>query len=265
MTKPLPHAIRNSQFAIRLIAVALLTLFFAQAVTAIPRLSLTADEPVYMGAGYAFLRSGDLRMATSAQHPPLMQELVALPLLLQPGPELSALEGGTRPRWPASRQHSWPGTEDALDAATFAARMPVVLVALLWAAFLFRWAADWFGPWGGIVALALFAFDPNILAHATLATNDVGFAAFSFIAVFAAMRLVKRQSWRYLVLAGLALGASLSAKSSGFFTALVLAALLPLAALFGGKGRTRRVVRCGPATLARLAPGPAGALGDLRL
>jgi hypothetical protein len=239
----------------RLIAVALLCVFFAQAATAIPRLSLTADEPVYLGAGYAFLNSGDLRMATSAQHPPLMQELVALPLLLQPGPELDALEG-----WDTAEMArfapafvDWYG--DVLDAATFVTRIPVVWIALLWAVFLFRWATDWFGPWGGIVALTLFVFDPNILAHATLATNDVGFAASSFIALFAAMRLVRRSplerdkstvtfSWRYLVLAGLALGASLSSKSSGFFTALALAALLPLVALVGGNGtkRARRVI-----------------------
>ncbi len=232
-----------------LIVIALMGVFFAQAVTTIPQLSLTADEPVYMGAGYAFLRSGDLRMATSAQHPPLMQELVALPLLLQPGPELETLDG-----WDTAEMVryapafvAWYG--DALDAATFVARVVVVWVALLWAAFLFRWAADWFGPWGGIAALTLFVFDPNILAHATLATNDVGFAAFSLITTFAATRLLSRRSLRgkkyvgYLVLAGLALGGSLSTKSSGFFTTLVLAALFPLAALFGGgnKGRTRRV------------------------
>ena len=243
MTKSLLHAIRHSPFAVRLIVVILLGLFFAQAVTAIPRLSLTADEPVYMGAGYAFLRSGDLRMATSTQHPPLMQELAALPLLLQPGPELSALAG-----WDTAEMArfapafvAWYG--DALDAATFASRAPVALVALLWAAFLFRWAADWFGPWGGVAALALFAFDPNIMAHATLATNDIGFAAFSFIAVFAAVRFLRRPSWPYLALTGLALGTSLSAKSSGFFAALVLAALFPLSALPGGKGRARRVMR----------------------
>jgi hypothetical protein len=126
----------------------------------------------------------------------------------------------------------------------------VVWLALLWAAFLFRWAADWFGHWGGLVALTLFTFDPNILAHATLATNDVGFAAFSLIALFAAMRLlrqrqerskgVRRSNWGYVILAGLALGASLSAKSSGFFTALALATYFPLAALPGGAGRGRR-------------------------
>jgi hypothetical protein len=139
----------------------------------------------------------------------------------------------------------------ALDAAAFASRMPVVGLTLLWAAFLFRWAADWFGSWGGIVALTLFAFDPNILAHGTLATTDIGFATFSFIAMFAAMRLIRRwpepsqwwgrSSWCYLILAGLALGASLSAKSSGFFTVIALAVLLLSAALIGGPGRKRRL------------------------
>jgi 4-amino-4-deoxy-L-arabinose transferase-like glycosyltransferase len=235
----------------RWISVGLMGILFAQLTLAVPRLSLTADEPVYMGAGYAFLRSGDLRMATSAQHPPLMQELVALPLLLQPGPELEALEG-----WDASEMVRFAPAfvawyEDKLDAATFAARLPVVMLTLVCAAFLFRWAADWFGPWGGIVALTLFALDPNILAHGTLATNDIGFAAFSFIAFFAATRLVRRwperskwwshASWGYLILTGVALGATLGAKSSGFFTAFALAALFLLAALIGGEGRVRRL------------------------
>jgi 4-amino-4-deoxy-L-arabinose transferase-like glycosyltransferase len=227
----------------RCLVVALLALLFFQAVTALPKLSQTADEPVYIGAGYAFLHSGDLRMATSAQHPPLMQELVALPLLLQPGPDLDELEGWSSAEMVrfAAAFVAWYG--DALDAATFAARMPVVWITLLWAALLYRWAADWFGPWGGVVALTLFVLDPNVLAHATLATNDVGFAAFSFMALFAATRFLRRQSRRYLLLTGLALGASLSSKSSGFFTALVLATLFPLAALPGGEGRARRVAR----------------------
>lgn len=225
-----------------LIAVLLLWAFFAQAVLAIPRLSLTADEPVYIGAGYAFLRSGDLRMATAAQHPPLMQTLVALPLLLRRGPELSTLDG-----WETAEMGrfapafvAWYG--DQLDGMTFAARMPVVLIGLLWAAFLFRWAADWFGPWGGVVALTLFVFDPNVLAHATLATNDVGFAAFSFVAAFAAMRFLRRPSWRYVALAGAALGGSLSAKSSGFFTALVLVILFPMGARVADGRRAGRLL-----------------------
>ena len=111
-----------------LLVVALMGVFFAQAVMTVPQLSLTADEPVYIGAGYAFLRSGDLRMATSAQHPPLMQELVALPLLLQPGPELETLEGWNTAEMAryAPAFVTWYG--DTLDAATFMARIPLSLI-----------------------------------------------------------------------------------------------------------------------------------------
>jgi hypothetical protein len=227
----------------RWIAVALMGILFAQLVTTVPRLSLTADEPVYMGAGYAFLRSGDLRLATAAQHPPLMQELVALPLLLQPGPELEALEG-----WDTAEMArfapafvTWYG--DALDEATFAARLPVIGLALLWSAFLFRWATDWFGAWGGLAALTLFVFDPNILAHGALATNDTGFAAASFIALFGAMRFLRRPMGRYLALTGLALGAGLSSKSSGFFLALALVALFLLDPLLNRNRRTDGFLR----------------------
>ncbi len=237
-----PRQVKRRLFRPGLIAVVLLWAFFAQAVLTIPRLSLTADEPVYIGAGYAFLRSGDMRMATAAQHPPLMQELVALPLLLRPGPELSTLDG-----WETAEMGrfapafvAWYG--DQLDGMTFAARTPVVLIGLLCAAFTFRWAADCFGPWGGVVALTLFVFDPNVLAHATLATNDVGFATFSFVAAFAAMRFLRRPSWWYIALAGAALGCSLSAKSSGFFTALVLVVLFPLGTLVAKERHIQRLL-----------------------
>ncbi len=224
------------------VALALLFIFAAQALTAIPALSLTADEPVYLAAGYAALRTGDWRMATQAQHPPLMQLLSALPLLLQPGPDLNALDG-----WATAEMSrfapafvSWYG--DRLAPMTFTARLPTIGVGLLWAAFLFRWAADRFGPWGGLLALTLFVFDPNILAHTTLATTDVGFAAFSFAALFGAVRLLRHPSPHYLILTGLALGASLSAKSIGFFTALALVVLLPLDALLRGTDRLRRLL-----------------------
>ena len=237
----------------RLMAILLLWAFFAQAVLAIPHLSLTADEPVYIGAGYAFLHSGDLRLATQAQHPPLMQEIVALPLLLRPGPELDPLAGWETAEMVRFAPAFVAWYDGQLDEMALMARMPVVLIGLLWAATLFRWAADWFGLWGGIAALTLFAFDPNVLAHTALATNDVGFAAFSLVTVFAATRFLRRPSWPTLALTGLALGASLSAKSSGFFTALVLAVLFPLTPLITGERHIRRLAeRVGQFTLVLL-------------
>ena len=50
--------------------------------------SLTFDEPIYIAAGYTYLTTGEFEMNTS--HPPLMQDLAALPLLFMdlklPGP-----------------------------------------------------------------------------------------------------------------------------------------------------------------------------------
>ena len=66
------------------LALLLLLLFFARGVMAIPRLSLTADEPAFLGPGYAYLKTGDLRLETAAAHPPLLFMLTAAPLLLQP-------------------------------------------------------------------------------------------------------------------------------------------------------------------------------------
>jgi hypothetical protein len=222
-----------NQWVLALMAVGLLGTFFALCVTSVPQLSLTADEPVYMAAGYAFLRTGDLRMATSAQHPPLLQELVALPLLLQPGPAVETLDGwepATMARFAPAFTAWYGGT---IGHATYLSRIPIIFLALTWAAVVYRWAADWFGPWAGLAALALFTFDPNVLGHAPLATNDVGIATFSFVTMFAATRFVRRPRWRYLVLVSLATGAALSSKSSGFSVAVAVAAVLVVRAAIG--------------------------------
>ena len=242
----------------RVILLGLLLIFFAQAVAAIPQLSLTADEPVYMGTGYALLRTNDRRMSIAAQHPPLMQILASAPLLLAPGPDVTTLPGWSTAEMArfAPAFVAWYGDRLRLDEATFAARLPTVLLAMVWAAVLFRWAGDWFGARAGVIALAWFVFDPNVLAHAPLATNDVGFAAFSFIATFFAARYARRPTRAYLLLTGLALGGSVSAKSSGFFTALVIAALLFFSALLGdAASRRERFGRFGLALVGMLLIG----------
>ncbi len=215
-------------------AILLLLIFFAQGVMAIPRLSLTADEPAFLGPGYAYLRTGDLRLIPAAAHPPLLFVLTALPLLLQPGPDVTALPGWAEADLARFAPAFVSGLGQGLEAATFAARLPILLLALLGAALVFRWAAERFGRRAGLFALALFAFDPNLLAHATLATTDLGLAVFGFAGAYLVFRHLQRPSGSALLAAGLALGLTLSAKSSGFFALLVL---VPLHALLGARRR----------------------------
>ena len=56
-----------------------LTVFIALAYFASPKKSASFDEQYHLAAGYAYLRTGDFRLADS--HPPLIGLAAALPLL----------------------------------------------------------------------------------------------------------------------------------------------------------------------------------------
>lgn len=201
------------------IACIILGLFFAQVVLAIPQLSLTADEPVHMAQGYVYWTRGDFRFAGAVAQPPLPDFLPGLGLLLQPGPAPETLEGwaeGDHARFVRAFLH-WYGLGPSLEAATFVSRFPIVLVALIGAAFVYRWAREQFGRKAGLLALMLFAFDPNILAHSGLATTDLLLTVGGFVAVYAATRWMSKKHWQWGTLSGLAAGFALASKTSGFF------------------------------------------------
>ncbi|RLC67191.1 MAG: hypothetical protein DRI48_02940, partial [Chloroflexi bacterium] len=143
------------------VAAVLLLVLFAQAMTAIPRLSITFDEDLHISTGYGTLRTGDLRLVED--HPPLIGHLISWPLLLSPDvpdpEEIPAWETGDRRLF--VRNQVWWGVP--IDLWTIPPRIPVAWLALLLGVFLFRWATDWFGPRAGLFALALYVFDPNIL------------------------------------------------------------------------------------------------------
>ncbi len=70
----------------------------------------------------------------------------------------------------------------------------------------------------------LYALDPTILAHSSLVTTDVGFAAFAFLFLFVLYKFQQRPTIFRLALCGLTLGAALCSKFSAIF-------LLPIAAV----------------------------------
>ncbi len=219
----------------RALALLLLALFFARGVAAIPRLSLTADEPAFVGPGLAYLQTGDLRLEQDAAHPPLLFVLAAAPLLLQPTPDVTALPGWAEGELSPFARAFVASLGDGLAAATLAMRLPTLLLALVGAAFVLRWATDRFGPWAGLLALTLFTFDPNILAHATLATTDLGLAALGFIGAYLLYRLLRRPSAALYLATGIVLGLTLSSKSSGFLVLLILTPLFLVTRLVSHK------------------------------
>jgi 4-amino-4-deoxy-L-arabinose transferase-like glycosyltransferase len=90
------------------------------------------------------------------------------------------------------------------------------------------WAAQLGGRWAGLLAFALYVFEPNILAHSSLITTDIYAAGTITLALFLFWRFLRAPSLAWGMLAGLALGLAQIAKYTSvlLFPMIVLLALL---------------------------------------
>ena len=104
------------------------------------------------------------------------------------------------------------------------ARWACIPFSLLGGYVCFRWARERYGPFAGLLALTLWCFSPNILAHAQLITPDAGATALGVVAGYCFWRWLKRPGWPIASLVGLALGLAELAKA----TWIVLFVLWPL-------------------------------------
>jgi 4-amino-4-deoxy-L-arabinose transferase-like glycosyltransferase len=216
----------NRSRIINIIAIGLLGLMCTLMVSSARLKSPTMDEQNHIARGYAYLRTGDLRL--NLDHPPLINSLSAAPLFL-----LSDLKLPTdSPTWEHAHviafatQFLWHANPNA-DQIILLARLPIILLAILLGCFVFKWATELYGPLAGLLALGLYVFDPNILAHARLATTDLGVTCFLFIAVYCFWRWLNRPTRSRLAAASLTLGLALASK----YSALVLIPILPLIGL----------------------------------
>jgi hypothetical protein len=226
----------KSSWAGWLAVVALLLILFGQQVFGSMRLSLTSDEPIHISLGYTRLMLGDCG-EMPVHEPPLINQWTAWPLLWRPDHpdprQLPAWESNYPPYFGAQLLSRL----GPIEAVELAARLPIMLLSLLLAAVIYRWAADLFGRRAGLLALFLCAFDPNIIAHSQLATTDIGGLTFGLLATFAAWRATRRPTPGRIVLTGVALGLAVAAKVSGLFYVLMIGLLIGCSVLSNGAGR----------------------------
>ncbi len=229
-----------------LAAALLVGVAFGLAVIGASRTSITTDEGLHIVFGYSVLDSGDWRMLE--QHPPLVHELSTWPLLLVPDlPHVRDMPGwaeSDRLKVARSLTRYRP-----LDRVVFPVRVPVALLSALLGAFVYRWASDWFGRRAGLLALGLYALDPNILSNAQVLTTDLAAACFSFIALYFLQRFLRRSTWGRLLIAGVAIGLALAAKISvalvlpvAFLLLIAHALIAPPAPVLGGPPQPSRRV-----------------------
>ena len=200
--------------------------------------SLTWDEPGYIAAGYANLVQGDYRL--NADHPPLLQKLSALPLLRQavnapPAGEPRFLQS-PNPRATYGREFFFASGNDALRMAELA-REPTIAIGASLVLCAFAFTRRLFGVAPGLAAAALVVLCPNLVAHARLATEDLGCAAGMFAAVFCLWRCVERPGPARALVCGVVTGLALLTK----YTALLLVPIFALLAFVAWRRCRERI------------------------
>jgi hypothetical protein len=179
---------------------------FAMITTAMSQ-SPTIDEPVYVGAAEVYRQQHSLRY--NPEHPPLGKLFIAAGLAFGDA-KLDPAFVGNQTR--LGRHLIYESGNNPFQLMLLA-RLPIILLTLLFGLVVLGFARDLAGPAGGLIALALYAFSPDVIAHGSLATLDVPAAGFLLIAFWTAWRARSRPNL-YLPLTGLAIGAALATRMS---------------------------------------------------
>jgi 4-amino-4-deoxy-L-arabinose transferase-like glycosyltransferase len=175
------------------------------------RQSATFDENCHTLAGYSYWTRGDFGI--NPENPPLVKLLAAAPLLrmplrYSPPPQMffkvSCLVGGSQFLY-----------SNNADAMLFRARMAASLLTILAALLVCAVAYEMFAPAVGLLALLLFVFEPNLLAHGSLVTTDMALTLFLLATVYSFYRYVKNPSVVRLLLIGICAGLALASKHAG--------------------------------------------------
>ena len=199
----------------KVFSLALLLVLFALLSFGARQLSFTPDEPSHIASGYAFLARGASWTVPLRGHPLLVDAWQALPLYLSnPDIPLETLDGWKQDKVRYAEAFV-PFLTGAMERSEVAARTPAMLLTVLLAAVVYRWGMDVWGKWSGLLALGILVFDPTLLAHGRLATNDVGVTALGTLGLYLVWRWTQTPTWRRAAATGLVLGLTMLAKSSG--------------------------------------------------
>ena len=202
------------------VAVILLLILAFQCVMSLRQKSPTWDETHYLGIGKYLLTHFTWNTQGSILHPPLTFFMHDIPLLFFPTPEIM----------PLGDHHSrfWLGVADVkkgnrilmsdrYDGETlfFLSRLFMIPLSIVLGIFVFLWAKDLYSSYAGLLALFLYCFSPNMLAHARLITPDLSLTCFSFLSIYFYWKFISLgKKPRHLFFSALCFGLALASKYS---------------------------------------------------
>ena len=211
----------------------LIALFLVQTWSASLQKSPVWDEPIHIAAGLSYIETGQI--VVNQEHPPLLKEIAGLSMRLvgirwPPSTDPAGLTSANLA--PVIATGSAIISGNGPDKVMFWSRLPFILLAAVYAYGLYLLGHVLVGRLAALGAVALYAFDPNIIAHSFLVTTDAGVAGFTIFFLLALWHYLRRPGWRRMIWAGLALGLALCTKFSAVALLPISAVLLAAAALW---------------------------------
>jgi hypothetical protein len=146
----------------------------------------TVDEPAHLAAGMQWLTTG--QYSYDLQHPPLGRIAAAM------GPYARGARSAGNPAI-YDEGAKILGTGARYSEILASARHGELVFFVLLALVVWLWAKSIIGDAGAAVATLLLVANPNVLAHAGLATTDVACTATTTLALFLAVRGSSRRRW----------------------------------------------------------------------
>ncbi|MFG2881323.1 ArnT family glycosyltransferase [Streptomyces sp. NPDC048297] len=197
----------------------------------------TIDEPVYVATATDYLHEHRLRY--NPEHPPLGKLLIAAGVAVA-DPRMDPPYPGTQQD--VGRHLLYESGNDPWRLMLWA-RLPVIVLTLVFGLVVWAFAREVTGTAGGLAALGLYAFSPDVIAHGSLATLDVPAAGFVLTSAWLVWR-ARRRPVLFLPPAGGALGAAVATKMSALpaVPVVMLLAVVSVRAARPGTERWRKVL-----------------------
>ena len=191
------RVISNRKGFIYILVLALLAFQLGKGIYSQRMKSSCFDEPLHIRVGLNYWTQQDHGYGFT--NPTLPERIIALPQVLLAPDE-------TAPQL-------WLG------------RIPVFVTMLMLGGVLFVWVRARVGNEGALIALVLYCFCPNVMAHGSIAGTDLMAAAAFFISLICYIALIRQVTWIRLVATGSALGVLFTTKLVAFFILPTLLAL----------------------------------------
>jgi len=146
-------------------------------------MALTSDEVSHIPAGFYYLKTK--KYFINAEHPPLIKDIAALPLLffnfkLPSIPEEKKYENI---QWEFGSGFLFNENNDP-DLIAFISRTTILILNTILVLLLYFLIKKIFNPLASLIFLFLLLFSPNFIAHSGLVVFDVPLSLFSLIAIF---------------------------------------------------------------------------------